>query len=182
MATNPTLLYGYGGFDISMLPNYSAGLGAAWLDVAASTSWPISGVGASWPQMALCRPQRAPPASLRRFYRRRRGPRRAQTHFPGPSRDSRRFQRRIAHGRDAHATARFIQSRRLPGPSVGHARFNKLLAGASWMDEYGNPDHPEDWAYISKYSPYQNVSKVKHIPKCSSRLNPRRSRSSRSRP
>ena len=36
-------------------------------------------------------------------------------------------------------------------------RFNKLLAGASWMDEYGNPDKPEEWAYISKYSPYQNV-------------------------
>ena len=32
------------------------------------------------------------------------------------------------------------------------------------MDEYGNPDLAEDWAYISKYSPYQNVSKEKHYP------------------
>ena len=38
-------------------------------------------------------------------------------------------------------------------------RFNKLLAGASWMDEYGDPDQPDNWAYISKYSPYQNVVK-----------------------
>ena len=44
-------------------------------------------------------------------------------------------------------------------------RFNKLLAGASWMDEYGDPDDPADWAYISKYSPYQNIKKgVKYPP------------------
>ena len=38
-------------------------------------------------------------------------------------------------------------------------RYNKLLAGASWMGEYGNPDDPKDWEFISKYSPYQNVFK-----------------------
>ncbi|MBL8650660.1 MAG: S9 family peptidase [Sphingopyxis sp.] len=44
-------------------------------------------------------------------------------------------------------------------------RFNKLLAGASWMDEYGDPDDPADWAFISKYSPYQNIKKgVKYPP------------------
>ena len=36
-------------------------------------------------------------------------------------------------------------------------RYNQLLAGASWMGEYGNPDVPAEWAYIAKYSPYQNV-------------------------
>ena len=36
-------------------------------------------------------------------------------------------------------------------------RYSHLSAGASWMDEYGNPDVPGDWAFISKYSPYQNV-------------------------
>ena len=36
-------------------------------------------------------------------------------------------------------------------------RYNKLLAGASWMAEYGNPDVPEEWAYIKKYSPYHNL-------------------------
>ena len=35
-------------------------------------------------------------------------------------------------------------------------RYSKLLAGASWIDEYGDPDKPEDWAFISGYSPYQN--------------------------
>jgi prolyl oligopeptidase len=36
-------------------------------------------------------------------------------------------------------------------------RYSHLSAGASWMDEYGDPDAPADWAFISKYSPYQNV-------------------------
>ena len=36
-------------------------------------------------------------------------------------------------------------------------RYSHLLAGASWVDEYGDPDKPEDWAFMSKYSPYQNV-------------------------
>ena len=36
-------------------------------------------------------------------------------------------------------------------------RYSHLLAGASWVDEYGNPDKPEDWAFMSRYSPYQNV-------------------------
>lgn len=44
-------------------------------------------------------------------------------------------------------------------------RYNKLLAGASWMAEYGNPDIPEEWAYISKYSPYQNLKKGVAYPK-----------------
>ena len=36
-------------------------------------------------------------------------------------------------------------------------RYSHLLAGASWMDEYGDPDKPADWAFLSKYSPYQNI-------------------------
>ena len=36
-------------------------------------------------------------------------------------------------------------------------RYHKLLAGASWMAEYGDPDIPEDWAFIEGFSPYHNV-------------------------
>jgi prolyl oligopeptidase len=44
-------------------------------------------------------------------------------------------------------------------------RYSHLLAGASWIDEYGDPDKPADWAFIKKYSPYQNVRKgVKYPP------------------
>ena len=36
-------------------------------------------------------------------------------------------------------------------------RYHTLLAGASWMAEYGNPDLPEEWAFIKTFSPYHNV-------------------------
>ena len=44
-------------------------------------------------------------------------------------------------------------------PLVDMKRYSHLLAGASWMGEYGNPDMPADWAFISKYSPYQNLKR-----------------------
>ncbi len=40
-------------------------------------------------------------------------------------------------------------------PLADMRRYHELLAGASWMGEYGDPDNPDDWAFISKYSPYQ---------------------------
>jgi prolyl oligopeptidase len=42
-------------------------------------------------------------------------------------------------------------------PLVDMKRYSHMLAGASWMGEYGNPDVPADWAFIGKYSPYQNL-------------------------
>ena len=44
-------------------------------------------------------------------------------------------------------------------------RYNKLLAGASWMAEYGNPDVPEDWEFIQTWSPYHLVEKDAEYPK-----------------
>ncbi len=42
-------------------------------------------------------------------------------------------------------------------PLLDMQRYNKLLAGASWMGEFGNPDVPEQWEYLKAYSPYQNL-------------------------
>jgi prolyl oligopeptidase len=42
-------------------------------------------------------------------------------------------------------------------PLLDMKRYHTLLAGASWMAEYGDPDDLEEWAYIREYSPYQNV-------------------------
>ncbi|MGN6847943.1 MAG: prolyl oligopeptidase family serine peptidase [Sphingomicrobium sp.] len=42
-------------------------------------------------------------------------------------------------------------------PLIDMKRYSHLLAGASWIGEYGNPDVPADWAFIKKYSPYQNL-------------------------
>jgi prolyl oligopeptidase len=49
-------------------------------------------------------------------------------------------------------------------PLVDMRRYHRLLAGASWVAEYGDPDVPEQWAYISKYSPYQNVRAGMRLP------------------
>ncbi|MEQ1805501.1 MAG: prolyl oligopeptidase family serine peptidase, partial [Burkholderiaceae bacterium] len=50
-------------------------------------------------------------------------------------------------------------------PLLDMLRYHKLLAGASWMAEYGDPDDPEQWAYISRYSPYQNVRRDAKMPR-----------------
>jgi prolyl oligopeptidase len=50
-------------------------------------------------------------------------------------------------------------------PLLDMQRYSHLLAGASWVEEYGDPDVPGDWAFISKYSPYQAVKAgVKYPP------------------
>jgi prolyl oligopeptidase len=50
-------------------------------------------------------------------------------------------------------------------PLLDMRRYNKLLAGASWMAEYGDPDKAEEWAYIREYSPYQNVAEDTEYPR-----------------
>ena len=49
-------------------------------------------------------------------------------------------------------------------PLFDMQRYHKLLAGASWIDEYGDPDKPADWAFMRKYSPYQNVKQDVRYP------------------
>ena len=44
-------------------------------------------------------------------------------------------------------------------------RYSHLLAGASWMGEYGNPDMPEEWAFIRTFSPYHNVEESIKYPR-----------------
>ena len=50
-------------------------------------------------------------------------------------------------------------------PLLDMKRYHKLLAGNSWMAEYGDPDKAEEWAWISQYSPYQNVKAGVKYPK-----------------
>ena len=42
-------------------------------------------------------------------------------------------------------------------PLTDMLRYTQLLAGPSWMEEYGDPARPEDWAVMARYSPYQNL-------------------------
>ncbi|HVU16706.1 MAG TPA: prolyl oligopeptidase family serine peptidase [Candidatus Didemnitutus sp.] len=49
-------------------------------------------------------------------------------------------------------------------PLIDMKRYSHLLAGASWMAEYGNPDIPEQWNFLKTYSPYQNIVGGKKLP------------------
>jgi prolyl oligopeptidase len=49
-------------------------------------------------------------------------------------------------------------------PLIDMRRYSKLLAGASWVAEYGDPDKPEDWAFLQHYSAYHTVEPGKAYP------------------
>ena len=155
---NATLLYGYGGFEISMLPNYNAGVGAAWLErggvyVLAN----IRGGGEFGPKWH----EAARKANRQRAY----------DDFIAVAEDlvARKVTSPEHLGIEGGSNGGLLMGVMLTErpdlfkavvcqvPLLDMRRFNKLLAGASWMDEYGDPDKPEEWAYISKFSPYQNV-------------------------
>lgn len=156
---NPTLLYGYGGFEISETPSYSATVGTGWLEhggvfVVAN----IRGggeFGPAWHQAAL-----------------KENRQRAYDDFIAVAEDL--IARDITtpeflgirggSNGGLLVGAAFVQRPDLFNavvcqvPLLDMRRYHLLLAGASWMAEYGDPDDPDEWAFISRYSPYQNVS------------------------
>jgi prolyl oligopeptidase len=156
--TNPTLLYGYGGFEIEMLPGYSATTGDAWLTKGGV--YVLANIrgggefGPAWHQAAL-----------------KENRQRAYDDFAAVAEDLiRRGITSPEHlgimGGSNGGLLMGVEFTERPDlynavvcqvPLLDMRRYNKLLAGASWVAEYGNPDVPEEWAYISKYSPYQNV-------------------------
>ncbi len=164
--SNPTILYGYGGFEIAMTPNYSGTIGSAWLERGGT--WVLANIrgggefGPSWHTTAL-----------------REGRKKTHDDFVAVAEDL--IRRGISSPRHLGIMggsqggllvgATFTQRPELfkavvcQVPLLDMRRFNKLLAGASWMGEYGNPDDPKDWEFISTYSPYQNVVKEKKYPR-----------------
>ena len=49
-------------------------------------------------------------------------------------------------------------------PLLDMRRYHLLLAGASWMAEYGDPDSAGEWDFIKTYSPYQNIRQETDYP------------------
>ncbi len=163
---NPTLLYGYGGFQVSSTPGYSAGVGIGWLEqggvyVLAN----IRGGGEFGPAWHL--------AALKENRQR------AFDDFIAIAEDL--VKRKITTpehlgimgGSNGGLLVGAVMTQRpdLFGavvcqvPLLDMRRYHKLLAGASWMAEYGDPDVPAEWAYISKYSPYHNVREGTRYPR-----------------
>ncbi|MBE9548038.1 MAG: S9 family peptidase [Proteobacteria bacterium] len=164
--TNPVLQYGYGGFEVSRKPSYSATIGVDWLDqggvyVLAN----IRGGGEFGPAWHL--------AALKENRQR------AYDDFIAVAEDLIKHKVTSAEhlgirGGSNGGLLMGVMLTQRPDlfnaivcqvPLLDMKRFNKLLAGASWMAEYGNPDIPEQWEYISKYSPYQNLDTDKQYPK-----------------
>lgn len=155
---NPTLLYGYGGFEISEVPFYSGTVGNAWLENGGV--YVLSNIrgggefGPKWHQAGL-------KEKRQNIY----------NDFHAIAEDL--ISRKITSNKNLGIMGgsnggllmgvAFTQRPDLYNavvcqvPLLDMKRYNKLLAGASWMGEYGDPDKPEEWEYISKYSPYQNL-------------------------
>ncbi|MHC4489331.1 MAG: prolyl oligopeptidase family serine peptidase, partial [Planctomycetota bacterium] len=163
--SNPTLLHGYGGFEIAQIPRYRGVLGTAWLEkgglYAVANIRGGGEFGPKWHQAAL-----------------KQNRQRAYDDFIAVAEDL--IKRKITSPRHLGIIgasnggllvgAVFTQRPELFNavvcqvPVLDMRRYNKLLAGASWMAEYGNPDIPEEWAYIKKYSPYHNLFPDKKYP------------------
>jgi prolyl oligopeptidase len=163
---NPTLLYGYGGFEVPMLPWYSGGFGSAWYErggvlVVAN----IRGggeFGPAWHRAAIM-------ADKQKSY----------DDFAAVAEDliatkvTSARHLGIEGGSNGGLLVGAVMLQRpelfnavvCQVPLLDMQRYHKLLAGASWMAEYGDPDQPDEWAVIQKYSPYQNLRKDAKLPK-----------------
>lgn len=163
--TNPTLVYGYGGFEIAVSPFYAATFGVSWLDkggvfVLAN----IRGggeYGPKWHQDGIKEKRQN-----------------VFDDFYAVSEDL--IAKKVTSPKHLGAMGgsnggllvgvAFTQRPDLYNaivcqvPLLDMQRYNKMLAGASWMGEFGNPDIPEEWAYIKKYSPYHNLKKGMDYP------------------
>jgi len=161
-----TLLYGYGGFEISLQPNYSASVGRAWLTQGGV--YVVANIrgggeyGPRWHQAAL-KENRLKAyedfAAVANDLVARKITRKERLGIQGGSNGG------LLVGNMVTLYPNLFEAAVCQVPLLDMRRYNKLLAGASWMAEYGNPDIPEQWNYIQKFSPYQNVKDDKKYPK-----------------
>ncbi|MEU9234734.1 prolyl oligopeptidase family serine peptidase [Streptomyces subrutilus] len=154
----PTLMYGYGGFEISMVPQYSAVTGRAWL--ARGGTYVVAGIrggheyGPDWHKAAL---------GANRV--------RAFEDFAAVARDltARGITTPAQLGIEGGSNGGLLMGAMLTrypelfGAVVSHVplmdmlRFHRLLAGASWTAEYGDPDDPADRPHLEDISPYHRI-------------------------
>lgn len=162
---NPTLLYAYGGFQVSYTPGYSANVGKLWLDhggvyVLAN----IRGggeFGPAWHQAGLKTNRQV---IYDDFYAVQRdlvargvtSPRRLG--IQGGSNGG------LLMGVMLNQHPEMINAAIVQVPLLDMLRYDQLLAGASWVDEYGSPAVPEERAFLETISPYQNLRRRDDFP------------------
>lgn len=157
-APAPTLLGGYGGFEVSRQPAYAGVLGRSWL--SAGGTYVLANIrgggeyGPEWHKAGM------------REHRHR-----VYEDFEAVARDL--VHRGITTPNRLGCMGgsnggllvgnMYVRCPELWGavvcqvPLLDMRRYHHLLAGASWMAEYGNPDVPEDWSFMLAFSPYQLV-------------------------
>jgi prolyl oligopeptidase len=163
--SNRTLLYGYGGFEVSLQPFYSGSIGRAWLDRGGV--YVIANIrgggeyGPAWHQAAL---QANRPKAYQDFAAVaedlvKRGVTSAQ-HLgaEGGSNGG------LLMGNMLTQYPQLFGAIACEVPLLDMKRYVHLDAGASWIAEYGNPDDPKQWDFIKTFSPYQNLHKETHYP------------------
>ncbi|MBB4593993.1 prolyl oligopeptidase [Xanthomonas arboricola] len=160
----PTQLYGYGGFEVPMLPYYSGVLGLAWLEkggVFALSNMRGGGeYGPRWHQAALRQNRHKAYEDMAAI---------AQDLIARKVTSAHRLAVRGGSNGGLMAGNMLTQYPQLFGavvidaPLLDMRRYNRLLAGASWMDEYGNPD-TADWSFIQRFSPYHLFDPRKTYP------------------
>jgi prolyl oligopeptidase len=155
---NPTLLYAYGGFEISETPGYSGIIGNAWLDKGGV--YVLANIrgggefGPKWHQAGLKEKRQNIYNDFHAV---------AENLIAQKITSSKNLGIMGGSNGGLLVGVAFTQRPELYNavvcavPLLDMQRYNKLLAGASWMGEYGDPDKPEEWEYIKKYSPYQNL-------------------------
>jgi len=163
---NPTLLYGYGGFEIPMVPGYSGGVGSAWLEkggvyVVAN----IRGGGEFGPKwhQAVLKENRHKVfedfIAVAEDLVRRKVTSTPHLGIQGGSNGG------LLVGNMLTMRPDLFGAIVCQVPLLDMRRYHTLLAGASWMGEYGNPDDPKEWAFLEAFSPYHNLKAgVKYPP------------------
>lgn len=163
---NKTLIYAYGGFEVAMNPVYSATIGMDWL--AAGGVYVLANIrggGEYGPAWHLAAQRQNRQKSYDDFYAVAEDVIRQGVSSP------QHLGIRGGSGGGLLVGMLFTQRPELFGavvcqvPLLDMKRFNHLLAGASWVAEYGDPDKPEDWAFLQHYSPYHNLDKAKNYPR-----------------
>jgi prolyl oligopeptidase len=154
--TGPTLLYGYGGFENSMTPAYGAISGRSWIERGGI--YVIANIrgggeyGPTWHTQAQLAGRHLVYedfASVAKNLVDRGLTTPKQLAAQGGSNGG------LLMGVMLTSYPELFGALVCQVPLLDMKRYHLLLAGASWVAEYGDPDDPEQWAFISEYSPYQ---------------------------
>jgi prolyl oligopeptidase len=162
---NPTLLYAYGGFQLSQTPAYNAYIGRLWLDQGGT--YVLANIrgggefGPAWHSAGLL-------TNRQRIY----------DDFYAVERDL--IERRITNPRRLGISGRsnggllmgvmlnqhpeMVNAAIIGSPLLDMLRYDQLLAGASWVGEYGSPNVPEQRAFLEQITPYQNLRPRRNFP------------------